>query len=176
MKNLLLTIVCACMALALMAAAPKPDVATSRQALKSKSAVASPSSRVEKVSSKSLHQFMRERNLTLNDNRLTKKAPRRTTAKNLPGSRIAVMEACALDDFNGDGYCTLSDTVYSLGWSTSVFHYDEWDSGPFKYYGIDNFYGKYQLPLEFNEETGEIAIFSCDLVSDTISVVKGRHR
>lgn len=176
MKNLFLTIVCTCMALALMAAAPKSDVATSRQALKSKSVVASPSTRVDKVSSKSLHQLMRERKLNLNDNRVNKKAPHRITAEELPGSRIAVMEACALDDFDGDGYFTLSDTVYSLGWATSVFHDEGWDYGPYKYYGVDNFYGKYQLPLEFNEETGEIAIFSCDLEHDSVSVERSRHR
>ena len=150
MKNLFLTIVFACMALALMAAAPKPDVASS-----SKPA--------------SLHQFLRQRNLTPNDNRLTKKAPSRTLEDDLLGTRIVVMEAQALEDIDENNSPILSDTVYSLGWNNEVF---SWENGAFddeyyRYFGIEGFYGRYQLPLGVNEETGDPFLTSCFLSSDT---------
>ena len=149
MKNLFLTIVFACMALALMAAAPKPDVSSSKPA--------------------SLHQFLRQRNLTPNDNRLTKKAPSRSLAENLLGTRIVVMEAQALEDIDENNSPILSDTVYSLGWNNEVF---SWENGAFddenyRYFGIEGFYGKYQLPLGVNEETGDPFLSSCFLSSDT---------
>ncbi len=150
MKNLFLTFVFACMTLALMAAAPKPDVASS-----SKPA--------------SLHQFLRQRNLTPNDNRLTKKAPSRTLEDDLLGTRIVVMEAQALEDIDENNSPILSDTVYSLGWNNEVF---SWENGAFddenyRYFGIEGFYGKYQLPLGVNEETGDPFLSSCFLSSDT---------
>lgn len=150
MKNLFLTIVFACMSLALMAAAPKPDVAAS-----SKPA--------------SLHQFLRQRNLTPNDNRLTKKAPSRTLEDDLLGTRIVVMEAQALEDIDENNSPILSDTVYSLGWNNEVF---SWENGAFddenyRYFGIEGFYGRYQLPLGVNEETGDPFLSSCFLSSDT---------
>lgn len=169
MKHLLMTIVCACMALALMAGAPKPDAARPVLSSENKPSVA-PQAADKKNAAQSLHQFLRERNLSLNDNRLTKKAPRRDSAQDLQGTRIAVMTAQALEDIDEDDNPILSDTVYTLGWNTEVFHYadGEYDEYPFKYYGIDNFYGKYQLPFVKNEETGEIALFSCWLSGDTL--------
>ena len=150
MKNLFLAFVFACMTLALMAAAPKPDVASS-----SKPA--------------SLHQFLRQSNLTPNDNRLTKKAPSRTLEDDLLGTRIVVMEAQALEDIDENNSPILSDTVYSLGWNNEVF---SWENGAFddenyRYFGIEGFYGKYQLPLGVNEETGDPFLTSCFLSSDT---------
>ena len=149
MKNLFLTIVFACTALALMAAAPKPDVSSSKPA--------------------SLHQFLRQRNLTPNDNRLTQKAPSRSLAENLLGTRIVVMEAQALEDIDENNSPILSDTVYSLGWNNEVF---SWENGAFddeyyRYFGIEGFYGRYQLPLGVNEETGDPFLTSCFLSSDT---------
>lgn len=176
MKNLILTLACACMALALMALAPRPDVSTSVQTLKNKSAVVDPSKRVDKATSKSLHQFMQERKLTPDDNRLMNKSPRRTSAEVLSGTRIAVMDAQALDGFDNDGGCVLSETVYGLGWGTNVVRDDVWDVGPYKYYLIENFYGRYELPLEFNEETGDFSLFSCYLEMDTVSKTNGRQR
>ena len=150
MKNLFLTIVCACMALVLMAAAPKPDVAASK--------------------SMSLHQFLRERNLTPNDNRLTQKAPSRTLAENLLGTRIVVMEAQALEDIDENFSPILSDTVYSLGWNNNVFSWENgaYDDEYYNYFCIDGFYGKYQLPLGIYEETGEPFLTSCWVSSDMI--------
>ena len=150
MKNLFLTIMFACMALALMAAAPKPDVAASKPM--------------------SLHQFLRERNLTPNDNRLTQKAPSRAIEDDLLGNRIVVMEAQALEDIDENYSPILSDTVYSLGWNNNVF---SWENGAYDdenctYFGIDGFYGKYQLPLGVNVETGEPFLASYCLSSDTL--------
>ena len=92
---------------------------------------------------------MRERNLTPNDNRLTKKAPRRLSEEDMIGPHIAVMEAQALQDFDSDGNPILSDIVYSLGWSNEMdfqgvayFEDDVYDC-----YTLDGFYGKYQIPL-----------------------------
>lgn len=152
MKNLFLTIVCACTVLPLIAGAPKGNVASSGRT--------------------SLHQLMRERNLTPSDNRLTKKAPRRLTSEGLTGTRIVLMEATAINDIDENGNPILSDTVYSLGWGNGVTSYGEgaYDDEYFAFYGIDNFYGKGCLPIELNKETGQLGLFSWYLVEgDTIA-------
>jgi len=152
MKNLFLTIVCACTVLPLIAGVPKGNVASSGRT--------------------SLHQLMRERNLTPSDNRLTKKAPRRLTSEGLTGTRIVLMEATAIGDIDENGNPILSDTVYSLGWGNDVTSYGEgaYDDEYFAFYGIDNFYGKGCLPLELDKETGQLGLFSCYLVDgDTIT-------
>lgn len=152
MKNLFLTIVCACTVLPLIAGVPKGNVASSGRT--------------------SLHQLMRERNLTPSDNRLTKKAPRRLTSEGLTGTRIVLMEATAINDIDENGNPILSDTVYSLGWGNDVTSYGEgaYDDEYFAFYGIDNFYGKGCLPLELDKETGQLGLFSCYLVDgDTIT-------
>lgn len=152
MKNLFLTIVCACTVLPLIAGAPKGNVASSGRT--------------------SLHQLMRERNLTPSDNRLTKKAPRRLTSEGLIGTRIVLMEATAIDDFDENDNPIFSDTVYSLGWGNNVTSYAEgaYDDEYFAFFGIDNFYGKGYLPLELDMETGEPYLFSNFLAyGDTIT-------
>ena len=172
MKHLILTIVCACMSLAVMAGVSKPDAAQTMRASK-KSCVASQSANGKKAG-QSLHQFLRERNLTLNDNRLTKKAPRRSLTDSSSGGLIAVMEAQALEDFDWDGNVTLSDTVYSLGWSSNLYYVDGDDE--YEVYAIDNFYGKYLVPFGYNVETGGIELFSCWIDHDSVSSGGGRNR
>ncbi len=177
MKNLFLTIMYACMALALMAAVPEPDVSTSRLTSKDKSSVPPANVQVDKTGPKTLHQFMRERNLTPNDNRLTKKAPRRLSEEDMIGPHIAVMEAQALQDFDSDGNPILSDIVYSLGWSNEMdfqgvayFEDDVYDC-----YTLDGFYGKYQIPLYVNIETRQALLASCFLDMDSVSSSSGRY-
>ena len=177
MKNLFFTIMCACMALALMAAVPEPDVSTSRQTSKDKSSVPPANVQADKTGPKTLHQFMRERNLTPNDNRLTKKAPRPLSEEDMIGPHIAVMEAQALQDFDSDGNPILSDIVYSLGWSNEMdfqgvayFEDDVYDC-----YTLDGFYGKYQIPLYVNIETRQALLASCFLDMDSVSSSSGRY-
>lgn len=177
MKNLFLTIMCACMALALMATVPEPDVSTSRLTSKDKSSVPPANVQADKTGPKTLHQFMRERNLTPNDNRLTKKAPRRLSEEDMIGPHIAVMEAQALQDFDSDGNPILSDIVYSLGWNNEMsfdgvayFEDDVYDC-----YTLDGFYGKYQVPLYVNIETRQAFLASCFLDMDSVSSSGGRY-
>lgn len=171
MKHLLMTIVCACMALALMAGAPKPDAARPVLSSENKPSVATKAAD-KKNAAQSLHQFLRERNLSLNDNRLTKKAPRRDSAQDLQGTRIAVMAAHALEDIDEDDNPILSDTVYTLGWNNEVYSYG--GDGICDWYIADNFYGKYQIPFDVNRETGEVSLFSCEIDSDSVSSGSGR--
>ena len=171
MKRIILTLVCACIVLAVLAGIPKADATTSSHASRANSCTVSSPSNAEKTAQRTLHQFLKKHQLTPSDNRLTNRAPQRLSPEEMTGSRIVVMEAQGVEDFDDNGNPIMSDMVYSLGWGNDVFSWakGEYDNDSLKYYGIDGFYGKYQLPFEWNEETGEPTLYSNYLVyGDTI--------
>lgn len=168
MKQLIIASLCVCMALAASAGVPRGDAVRSRQVLNNMSRLASKPMGESGAGQLSLQQLMRERNVTPNDNRLANKTPRRSTTKDNndePSTMIVSMEARAVDDFDADGGPVLSDTVYSLGWKCLLKYYADYT---YPYYKIENFYGEYDLPVYFDNETGQYALRSCELKRDTI--------
>ena len=163
MKKLTVTIVCACLALAVMAGVPKPDAARARQALKSESVAGSATVNAGETRQVSFHQFMREHNVNPGDNRLAKKAPSRLPSDVMSGNKIVAVEAQALD-CDDDGNFTLNDTLYSMGWKTSVTLEGTYDG--FTDYLINGFYGEYSIPFFYDGETPYLT--SCVIVDDTI--------
>lgn len=164
MKQLAITIICACLALAAMAQVPKPDAARLRQAIKNRPAAATPVGQ-SKTGQVSLHQFMRERNLTPNDNRLLKKAPSRGIQRN-QSDMIAVAEVQAIDDFDEDGLPIMSDDVYSLGWKASVSDDNV----------LNGFYGSYSIPIDY-DDAGVPHLWTNYLVLDTVvGATSGTYR
>ena len=166
MKRIILTLACTCMVLAVLAGIPQADATISSHATRTQSCAVTPSSHAEKTGQRTLHQFLREHKLSPNDNRLTNRAPQRLSPEEMTGSRIVVMEAQGVEDFDDNGNPIMSDMVYSLGWGNDVFSWANgaYDNDSLKYYGIDGFYGKYQLPFKWNEETGEPMLYSNYLV------------
>ena len=174
MKRIIITtLACFCMALAVLSGIPTSGATiSSHAASRNKSCTVSPDSKTEMTGQRSLHQYIRERKFSPNDNRLTDRAPQRLSPEEITGSRIVVMEAQGVEDFDTNGYPIMSDIVYSLGWGNDVFSWANgaYDNDSLKYYGINGFYGKYQLPFEWNEETGEPMLYSNILVyEDTIN-------
>ena len=114
MKRIILTLVCACIVLAVLAGIPKADATTSSHASRANSCTVSSPSNAEKTAQRTLHQFLKKHQLTPSDNRLTNRAPQRLSPEEMTGSRIVVMEAQGVEDFDDNGNPIMSDMVYSL--------------------------------------------------------------
>lgn len=162
MKQLFITIICVSLALVAMAGVPKPDVARLRQAVKNQSVAAATSVGEGKYGQVSFHQFMRERNLSPNDNRPKKNAPSRGLQGNLTGM-LAVAEVQSIEDFDESGFPVTEGTVFSMGWKVSV------GNGI-----IHRFHGSYSLP--FYSDGVNYYLESSVLRDDTISVGSARNR
>ena len=135
MKQLILAIICACMALSAAAGVPKSDVSRVRQALKSKSTA--------------INASMREGKVTPGDDRISNKAPRRLSPADLEGSRIAIVAAQALED---EYDFLLNDTVFNLGWNSDIVIDED------NFCWITNFYSNLAWPFLLNEENGKVYI------------------
>lgn len=133
MKNLI-TAILAAMAFTALAAVPGLDAA---------------------VAQPSLHQLLRERNLTLGDNRLTSRAPRQAAGDNLNGPRIMLVETRYIDDFDYNGQPVLNDTAYSKSWQVAT-AYDP--DG--QILTLEGFYGEYSLPVSLDMQAGTATINS----------------
>ena len=162
MKQLFITFFCVSLALAAMAGVPKPDVARLRQAVKNQSVTAATLVEEGKYGQVSFHQFMRERNLSPNDNRLKSNAPSRGLHGSLT-SMLAVAEVQSIEDFDESGFPVTEGTVFSMGWKVSV------GNGVIK-----GFYGSCSLPLY--SDGVNYYLESSVLRDDTISVGSGRNR
>ena len=162
MKNLILSIMCVCMALAATAGVPEPDVAQARPTLKKSTCVARPAT-TGTTASTSLARFMRERNLTLDDNRRSKAAPRRLNADDLSGSRISVIDMQVVDSIDQNGQLLLNDTTISMSWNTQAYFFDDYSTSI-----LSGFYDGYDVPIEIDLEAGLARLWSCYLRSDTV--------
>ena len=162
MKNLILSIMCVCMALAATAGVPEPDVAQARPTLKKSTCVARPAT-TGTTASTSLARFMQERNLTLDDNRRSKAAPRRLNADDLSGSRISVIDMQVVDSIDQNGQLLLNDTTISMSWNTQAYFFDDYSTSI-----LSGFYDGYDVPIEIDLEAGLARLWSCYLRSDTV--------
>lgn len=158
MKKLIITIVCACTALAVMAGASRPDFSRAKQVFKKGPVAATTSVGQSTTGQMSLQQFMREHNVTPNDNRIMRKAPRRDMSRDYDGLKIMTVEVHPVE-FDEEGYGIVSDTAYGMGWSTYIMNL-------INYSEINGFYGSNKLP--FYIEDGTPWIQSCMLRDDTV--------
>lgn len=162
MKNLIISALCACMALAVAAGASESDVAQSQRVLNNRSsAVTAPVSN-GKTGKVSLQQLVRERNAAKEDSHVIKKTPSGVTLEEMDGIRISVTEASAIE-FDSDGNFWVNDTIYSLGEKSEIIPED----------GITNVYLGYGIPFEYNDN-GDPCLRSYYDVRESIGV--GRNR
>lgn len=159
MKKVFITIVCACTALAIMAGASRPDFSRAKQVFKKGPVAATTSVGQSTTGQVSLQQFMREHNVTPNDNRIMRKAPQRDMSRDVDGLKIMTVEVHPVD-FDDEGYGIVSETAYGMGWSTFIMNL-------INHSEINGFYGSNKLP--FYIEDGTPWILSCMLRDDTVS-------
>lgn len=166
MKHIIISIICACVALASVAGVPKKDAARLQRVLNNKSGhVAAPAAEVG-TKPISLQQFMRENNVTPNDNRLKKKAPQRVSAADLQGTRIAALEAAPIDIDEYDNFI-FSDLVYYLGWGVELN-----SDGDCSW--IEGIFDDYSLPYDFDEDGNPFLTSSCVYYRANVGI--GRNR
>ena len=155
---------CTCLALSAIAGVTRPDAVRARQALyKSNHAAVVPAA-AKPQKSASLQQFMRERQLTPGDNRLTSRAPRRLSVEDFLGMRVTSVSMYDFNGFDDNGYPVYNDSVYGMGWGGEL-SYNQ-DSA---LYCLDTFLGAYVLPLVVDLENNKAWIWSCFLSEDTLT-------
>lgn len=168
MKNLILSIMCACLAVTAVAGVQRPDVARLRQSLQDCQRSSLSSAGVNNTALVSLPQYMRERHLKSASNRLNGNASHRLTTDEMAGTRITVIDMQAIVGFDEDGQPLLNDTVCSNAWKSTLSCVD--DNGN---YVLKNFYGHYDVPIEVNLESGTVVMGSCLLQEDTTRYESG---
>ena len=157
-----LTVLCACLALAVAAGASESDVAQSQQLLINKpSAVTAPVSN-GKGGQVSLQQLVRERNAAKSHGPLIKKTPSGMVTEDMDGIRISVTEASAIE-FDDYGNFWVNDTIYSLGEKSEII-----PDG-----GITNVYLGYGIPFVYNDNS-EPCLYS--YYDEWESIGTARHR
>lgn len=115
MKRNIFTIMCALLVLSTLAETPRLNRGQLRQSVTSKSkTVATTSSTAGKNNAKTLQQVLKERNLTLNDNRLNSKASRSYTSIDLEGRRIASMDVYDYEWDDETGIATIDNSSCAL--------------------------------------------------------------
>lgn len=149
MRKYLFLILCAIFALSAMADDPPISRNQLKKALVSRTQNVKPSAGAG--ASVSLQQVMRERNLTLDDNRLTKKAPRRLSSQDFQGERIVMVEAF---DWQGDESYSPSDTANMMGWKVT---FEEDFPGSMVIYG---FYSGFDIYADIDEANSKVWIIS----------------
>ena len=164
MKQLIITLICACTALAVMAGAPRSDSARLRQALKNRLTASTSVTRGKTTGQVSLRQLMSARNVTPGDNRLNSRSSRSLPPGEFQGDRIAAVEAYPLS-FDDEG-AHMSDTAFNMGWNANISSVvaGEELSG----YIIEGFHGAGSLPLLINEENQTAFLSSGYLAMDTL--------
>ena len=163
MKRIIFTILCALLVLCTLAETPRLNRDQIRRSVTSKSkTVATASSTAGKDKPKTLQQVLKERNLTLNDNRLNS-TPHNQEPNDLEGVRIASMEvydydwddetgiatidmsSCALAGQNCDIHTSLSTGKLVVD---DLFDLDVKDGSTFTF----------SIPLEYDDDSGVVKI------------------
>ena len=172
MKKYLLFILCVCSFLLMMASEAPFDSARQKSALNSDVHIISSSAGDMQAVSLSLTQYLREHNLSLNDNQLAKKRPSLLSLTGGNNTMIAAMEVRDVDIDLETGDIQLGD-VYSMGWQFQCHGYDDFAVA-------ESIYDGFNLPILIDDEISvsipvgvkldSIAVFNTESVHvDTIS-------
>ena len=165
MKQFMLTFITAAIALCAVAQAPRLTRAQLLQTPPVKDHTVAPSASPAKDKPLSLQQVMKERNLTLDDNKLNTKAPSRQDSDDeflSEGKRIASVETYDFDwDNDGATAAVIDSTGALMGKYCSIRYKNN------QYY-LSGFYGSYYIPISIDDD-GVVTI-QAGMPLDTIRV------
>ena len=156
MRYLILTLLCFCIALTILAGGVYGNGIQSPLVPGNDSLVTAPSAAVTQHQPVSLHQFMQQHNITPGDNRLATNAPRRLSEAGMKGKRLVSTIAYDCDTACFDDHGNLSEingNPNSMGgWLASINTNDEGG------YVIHGLYGDYDFPLTLDLENRTASI------------------
>ena len=147
MNRIISFLLCAGLVLAAMAGEPQLSRSQLKHASITKEQIPASATVTGQEKPISLQQVLKERHLTLNDNRLNQKAPQSLRINDNQGQRIASMD---IYDFNWDyekdiavvidTSCAMAGTICSLSYNNNFI--------------LSDFFDSYSIPLTTDEETG----------------------
>lgn len=143
-KNLLLTLLCACVAVCAIAGARPIDRVDLKRTTLSRSQVKNSSVTSAKEGKLSLQDYMRDRHITPSDNRLATQSPRQLSLLDMQGSYISSMLSWGiLDDYS------LDPNPCYVGWEVSLTPCsDEPDEDGWIWCVLENAYLDYYVPVD----------------------------
>ena len=158
MKKYLITILCASLAILVIAGVPR----LSRSDLGHVTMIENPVSETSKITGResvqSIQQFTRERHLNLSDSSLNNRAPRRQSIEDLLGAKIAEVDAFNFNWNNETGTAEIQDSSCAMmGKYCKLRSHSPSTGNVF----LLNFYGDFEIPLTINPTTGIVTLKTC---------------
>ena len=154
MRRFIITLIGACMTLSILAATPRLTRSQLKQVQMTKDHKLQPSTAAGEHNSLSLKQVLKQRNLTLDDNKLTSAAPSRLSTVH-SGDKFASVDVYDFDWNESTATATVIDsTIAMIGKKCHLtYQYGE-TSGWF----LQDLYGDYQIPINVDASSGVVSI------------------
>lgn len=175
MMKYFITFLCVSLAIPVIAGGPRLSRNDIRHVTMIENPVLDASSMTDANSSPSLSQFMRERHLTLNDNRLRNRSPLNLSIEELEGARIASLYAFNFDWDNDSQIAIINDSSYAIKGQCCEITCSSSTENEFI---LSGFYDDTKIPISINIITGLVTIkagIPLDTITDTIVSDPIRH-
>jgi len=175
MKKYFITFLCASLAIPVIAGVPRLSRNDIGHVTMIENPVLDASTMTDANLSPSLSQFMRERHLTLNDNRLRNRSPRNLSIEELEGARIASLYAFNFDWDNDSQIAIINDSSYAIKGQCCEITCSSSTENEFI---LSGFYDDTKIPISINIITGLVTIkagIPLDTITDTIVSDPIRH-
>lgn len=167
MRRIILTLICACMTLSILAGTPRLTRSQLKQATAIKDQSVKPSQVVGRDKSLSLQQVLKERHLTLDDNKLNSKATSNALIRQ--GDYIASFD---LYDFDWDDENAIATVIDSTGAMMGKKCRLRHNFGVLTNWYIESLYGDYNIPIKVNVLAGTVTLSAGVKLDDMTTIVE----
>ena len=154
MRRFIITLIGACMTLSILAATPRLTRTQLKQVQMTKDHKLQPSTAAGERNSLSLQQVLKQRNLTLDDNKLTSVAPSRLSTVHA-GDKMVSADAY---DFHWDESTATATVIDSTGAMIGKNCYLSHQYGEVSGWFLKNLFGDYEIPINVDASSGVVSI------------------
>lgn len=167
MRRIILTLICASMTLSILAGTPRLTRSQLKQATAIKDQSVKPSQVAGRDKSLSLQQVLKERHLTLDDNKLNSKATSNALIRQ--GDYIASFD---LYDFDWDDENAIATVIDSTGAMMGKKCRLRHNFGVLTNWYIESLYGDYNIPIKVNVLAGTVTLSAGVKLDDMTTIVE----
>ncbi len=171
MMKYFITFLCVSLAIPVIAGGPRLSRSDIGHITMIENPVLDASSMTDANSSPSLSQFMRERHLTLNDNRLRNRSPRNLSIEELEGARIASCDAYNFYWDYTNQIAIVDNTSYAMQGRYCEITYSTSNGNTY----LSFFYDAFRIPIEIDVLTGNVTIKAGRILS-SIKVIESTEQ
>ena len=167
MRRFILTLICASMTLSILAGTPRLTRSQLKQATAIKDQSVKPSQVAGRDKSLSLQQVLKERHLTLDDNKLNSKATSGDLIR--MGDYIASFDLYDFDWDDDNATATVIDSTGAMmGKKCRLIH----NLGALTNWYIESLYGDYNIPIKVNVLAGTVTLSAGVKLDDMTTIVE----